>query len=126
MPVAGLAPYDETNVFARILRGELPCRKIYEDEFALAFEDIHPRAPVHVLIIPKTPHVSLADFTATASPAQITGFFQAVGRVAKQLGLEPDGYRVLANMGANGHQEVPHFHMHLFGGRPLGPMLVEY
>ena len=126
MPVSGLGPYDQANVFARILRGELPCNRVYEDDFAIAFHDIAPRAPVHVLVIPKTPHVSLADFTASATPGQIAGFFAAVGRVAKQLGLEEAGYRILANMGANGHQEVPHFHVHIFGGRPLGPMLVEY
>jgi diadenosine tetraphosphate (Ap4A) HIT family hydrolase len=125
MPVSGLGPYDPSNIFARILRGELPCTRLYEDEFALAFPDINPRAQIHVLVIPKTPHVSLADFTATASPAQIAGFFAAVGAVARQLNLEQAGYRILANMGANGHQEVPHFHVHLFGGHPLGPMLVE-
>jgi len=125
MPVSGLGPYDDTNVFASILRGELPCKRVYEDDFALAFHDIHPRAPVHVLVIPKTPHVSLADFSASATPAQIAGFFAAVGAVAKQLNLEQPGYRILANMGAHGHQEVPHFHVHIFGGRPLGPMLLE-
>jgi histidine triad (HIT) family protein len=125
MPVSGLGPYDDTNIFARILRGEIPCKKVYEDDFALAFHDINPQAPVHVLVIPKTPHVSLADFTATATPEQIAGFFRAVGQVAKQLDLEAPGYRVLANMGAHGHQEVPHFHMHIFGGHPLGPMLLN-
>ena len=126
MPVSGLGPYDDANIFARILRGELPCKRVYEDDFALAFHDIHPRAPIHVLVIPKSPYVSLADFTTKATPEQIAGFFAAVGRVAKQLGLEDPGYRILANMGAHGHQEVPHFHVHIFGGRPLGPMLVEY
>jgi diadenosine tetraphosphate (Ap4A) HIT family hydrolase len=126
MPVSGLGPYDDTNIFARILRGELPCKRVYEDDVALAFHDIHPRAPIHVLVIPKTPHVSLADFTASATPEQIAGFFAAVGRVAKQLNLEEPGYRILANMGPHGHQEVPHFHVHIFGGRPLGPMLVEF
>ena len=126
MPVSGLGPYDDANIFARILRGELPCKRVYEDNFALAFHDIHPRAPIHVLVIPKSPYVSLADFTTKATPEQIAGFFAAVGRVAKQLGLEDPGYRILANMGAHGHQEVPHFHVHIFGGRPLGPMLVEY
>jgi diadenosine tetraphosphate (Ap4A) HIT family hydrolase len=125
MPVSGLGPYDDSNIFARILRGELPCKRVYEDDFALAFHDIHPRAPVHVLVIPKTPHVSLADFTASATPAQIAGFFAAVGAVARQLNLEQPGYRILANMGAHGHQEVPHFHVHIFAGRPLGPMLLE-
>ena len=117
--------YDPSNIFARILRGEVPCTRVYEDEFALAFNDIHPRAPVHVLVIPKTRHVSLADFASAATPAQIAGFFAAVARVAKSQGLEESGYRILANMGAHGHQEVPHFHVHIFGGRPLGPMLVE-
>ncbi len=123
MPVPGLGPYDSNNVFARILRGELPCKRVYENDHALAFHDINPQAPVHVLVIPKTPHVSLADFTASAPPEQIAGFFAAVGHVAKMLGLEQPGYRILANMGAHGHQEVPHFHVHIFGGRPLGPML---
>jgi diadenosine tetraphosphate (Ap4A) HIT family hydrolase len=126
MPVAGVGPYDTSNIFARILRGEIPCTRIYEDDYALAFNDIHPRAPVHVLIIPKFPCVSLADFTAQASNDQVGGFFKAVGAVARQLGLEDPGYRILANTGGHGHQEVPHFHVHLFGGRPLGPMLVAY
>jgi diadenosine tetraphosphate (Ap4A) HIT family hydrolase len=126
MPVAALAPYNETNIFARILRGEIPCKKVYEDEYALAFHDINPQAPIHVLVIPKSPHVSLADFTATADPTQIAGFFRAVGATAKALGLEENGYRILANMGPHSHQEVPHLHVHIFGGRPLGPMLVQY
>ena len=126
MPVSGLPPYDDSNIFARILRGEVPCKRLYEDEWALAFPDIAPRAPVHVLVIPKAAFVSLADFSAGGTPEQIAGFFAAVGNVARQLGLEGAGYRVLANMGGHGHQEVPHFHVHIFGGRPLGPMLVEY
>ena len=123
MAVSGLGPYDDSNIFARILRGEIPCKRVYEDDFALAFHDINPQAAVHVLVIPKTQHVSLADFTATATPEQITGFFRAVGAVAKLLDLEAPGYRILANTGAHGHQEVPHFHVHIFGGHPLGPML---
>jgi diadenosine tetraphosphate (Ap4A) HIT family hydrolase len=126
MPVPGLAPYDTSNIFARILRGEIPCKKVHEDEHALAFHDIAPRAPVHVLIIPKTQHVSFADFAAGAPPATVAGFFAAVAKVAKQLGLEDSGYRILSNMGHDAHQEVPHFHVHLFGGRPLGPMLLEH
>jgi len=125
MPVSGLGLYDTNNVFARILRGEIPCRKVYEDGHALAFHDISPRAPVHVLVIPKTPHVSLADFAATAPPENIAGFFKAVAKVAQILGLDSPGYRVLANIGEDAHQEVPHFHIHIFGGRPLGPMLLE-
>jgi histidine triad (HIT) family protein len=123
MPVSGLPPYDATNIFARILRGEIPARKIFENEFAVAFHDIAPQAPVHVLVIPKGDYVSFADFSATASDAEIAGFFRAVGSVAKDLGLEAPGYRLLANMGEHSGQEVPHFHVHLFGGRPLGRML---
>jgi diadenosine tetraphosphate (Ap4A) HIT family hydrolase len=123
MPVPGLGPYDDQNIFARILRGQIPSRKVFEDEWALAFHDIAPQAPVHVLVIPKGRYVSLADFTASASDAEIAGFFRAVGAVARQLDLETPGYRVLANMGEHGGQEVPHFHVHLFGGRPLGRMV---
>jgi diadenosine tetraphosphate (Ap4A) HIT family hydrolase len=123
MPVNGLGEYDDQNVFARILRGEIPCRKAYEDEWALAFHDIRPQAPVHVLVVPKGRYVSLSDFTARASEAEISGFFRAVGTTARELGLEEPGYRMLTNMGVHGHQEVPHFHVHIFGGRPLGRML---
>lgn len=125
MPVNGRGPYDDQNVFAKILRRELPARFVYEDEWAVAFHDIAPRAPVHVLVIPRGPYVSLADFTARGSPEEIAGLFRAVGAVARQLGLEDPGYRILANMGVHGGQEVPHMHVHLFGGRPLGPMLVD-
>jgi histidine triad (HIT) family protein len=115
--------YDPSNVFARILRGEIPCKKVHEDEFALAFHDINPLAPVHVLVIPKGSYVSMADFTATASPEEVAGLFRAVGKVAELLGLVEGGYRILANTGANAHQEVPHLHVHVFAGAPLGPML---
>jgi len=125
MPVAGLGTYDTTNIFARILRGEIPCRKVFEDDFSLAFHDINPQAPVHVLVIPKGAYISLADFTAQASAAEVEGFFRAVGRVARELELDDAGYRILANMGVNAHQEVPHFHVHIFGGRALGPMLAR-
>ncbi len=125
MPVSGLGPYDDTNIFARILRGEIPSRRVYEDEFAVAFHDIAPQAPIHVLVIPRGRYVSLADFSATGTAAELAGFFRAVGHVARQLGLEPEGYRVLANMGERAGQEVPHFHVHIFGGRPLGPMLAQ-
>jgi len=124
-----MAAYDPDNIFARILRGEIPCRKVYEDEHALAFHDIHPQAPTHVLIIPKGAYVSFDDFSRQASAAEIVGFTRAVGAVARQLGLAPEGetggYRLLANTGANGGQEVPHFHVHLFGGRPLGRMIAK-
>ena len=115
--------YDPQNVFARILRGEIPCKKVYEDDWALAFHDINPLAPVHVLVIPKGAYVSMADFSAGASDAELTGFFRAVGKVARDLGLEEGGYRMLTNTGAAAHQEVPHLHVHLFAGAPLGPML---
>ena len=115
--------YDPNNVFATILRGGIPCKKVYEDAFVLAFRDINAQAPTHVLVIPKGAYVSLADFSANAPSDEIAGFFRAVGKIAKQLGVEEDGYRVLANAGANAHQEVPHFHVHIFGGRKLGPML---
>ncbi len=123
MPVSGLRPYDATNIFARIIRGEIPCKKIFENDAALAFHDINPQAPLHVLIIPKGDYVSFADFTAAATDAEIAGFFRAVGTVAKELGLEAPGYRLLANMGEHAGQEVAHFHVHLFGGRPLGRMI---
>jgi diadenosine tetraphosphate (Ap4A) HIT family hydrolase len=115
--------YDENNIFAKILRGEIPCNKVYEDDHVLAFHDIQPQTKVHVLIIPKGAYVSFADFSQQASEAEITGFFRTAGKIAKDLGIEDDGYRVLANTGLHGHQEVPHFHLHLFGGQPLGRMI---
>ena len=115
--------YDRDNVFARILRGELPCNKIYEDDHALAFHDIAPQAPVHALVIPRGAYVSMADFAAQASEAEIAGLFRAVGAVARELGIEESGYRVLANHGPDSHQEVMHLHIHIFAGKPLGPML---
>lgn len=117
--------YDENNIFAKILRGEIPCKKVYEDDFALAFHDINPQAPIHVLVIPKGPYVSMADFTAHAPDALVVGFMRAVGKTAEALDLVESGYRTLANAGTNSHQEVPHLHIHIFGGRPLGPMLVK-
>ncbi|MDR6293708.1 diadenosine tetraphosphate (Ap4A) HIT family hydrolase [Inquilinus ginsengisoli] len=115
--------YDPGNVFARILRGELPCKKAYEDEHVLAFHDISPRAPVHVLVIPKGAYVSMDDFSDRASDAEIAALTRAVGRIARDLGLAQPGYRILSNIGGDGHQEVPHLHIHIFGGRPLGRML---
>ncbi len=115
--------YDRDNVFARILRGELPCTKVYEDEHVLAFRDIKPQAPTHIVIIPKGEYVSVDDFSANASEAELAAFIRAIGRVARQEGVVAGGYRILANHGAAAHQEVPHFHLHLFGGRNLGPML---
>lgn len=118
-----MSGYDDDNIFARILRGEIPCDKVYEDDFALAFHDIAPQAPTHVLVIPKGRWVSNDDFTARASDAEIVGFWRAVGAVARQLGADGPGYRILANHGPDSHQEVPHFHVHIFSGRRLGPML---
>ena len=123
MPIDATAPYDEDNIFARILRGEIPSKAVYEDEYALAFHDINPAAPVHILVIPKGQYVSWDDFSARAGEAEIAGFVRAVGHVAREQGLVAPGYRLLANVGRHAGQEVPHLHVHLFGGGPLGPML---
>ena len=123
MPIDATLPYDDQNVFAKILRGEIPAKKVYEDEWSFAFHDIAPQAPVHILVIPKGAWVSWDDFSATASAEEIAGFVRAVGHVAREQGLVAPGYRLLANIGAHGHQEVPHLHVHLFGGRQLGAML---
>jgi diadenosine tetraphosphate (Ap4A) HIT family hydrolase len=123
VPIDATAPYDPNNIFARILRGELPCKKVYEDEHALAFHDINPQAPVHILVIPKGAFVAWDDFTRKASDAEIAGFIRAVGQVARDAGLVEPGYRLLANAGVHGHQEVPHLHVHIFGGRQFRLML---
>ena len=115
--------YDRSNIFARILRGEVPCKRVYEDAYALAFHDINPLAPVHVLVVPKGEYVSMDDFSAAAPAEAIAGFFRAVGETARRLKVAESGYRLLANTGAHGNQEVPHFHVHIFAGAPLGPML---
>jgi diadenosine tetraphosphate (Ap4A) HIT family hydrolase len=115
--------YDRSNVFARILRGELPCRKVYEDGHVLAFHDIHPQTPTHIVLIPKGEYISVDDFSEKASEAELAAFLRAIGRIARQEGVSEGGYRILANHGVAAHQEVPHFHLHLFGGRDLGPML---
>ena len=125
MPIDATQPYDDGNTFARILRGEIPASKVYDDEHALAFHDINAQAPVHILVIPKGAYVSWDDFSARAADAEIAGFVRAVGRVARDQGLVPPGYRLLANVGANSGQEVAHLHVHIFGGRPLGPMLAR-
>jgi diadenosine tetraphosphate (Ap4A) HIT family hydrolase len=123
MSVNAIQPYDPNNIFARILRDEIPSRRVYEDDYAIAFHDIAPLAPVHILVIPKGAYMSWDDFTAQASDAEIAGFMRAVGAVARAHGLVEPGYRLLANTGGHAGQEVPHLHVHLFGGRPLGPML---
>lgn len=125
MPIDATQPYDDSNIFARILRGEIPSKKVYEDEHVLAFHDINPLAPTHILVIPKGPYVSWDDFSERASDEEIGAFVRAVGRIAREHGLVADGYRLLANVGPNSGQEVPHLHVHIFGGRPLGPMLAR-
>jgi histidine triad (HIT) family protein len=125
MPIDATLPYDNQNVFAKILRGEIPSKTVYEDEHALAFHDIVPQAPQHLLVIPKGAYVSWDDFSARAPDAEIAGFVRAVGHVARAAGMVTDGYRLLANIGADGGQEVPHLHVHIFAGQPLGPMLAR-
>jgi histidine triad (HIT) family protein len=123
MPIDATQPYDDQNIFAKILRGEIPSNRVYDDDFAIAFHDINPQAPTHLLVIPKGAYVSWDDFSARAGDAEIAGFIRAVGAVARAAGLVEPGYRLLANIGQHGHQEVPHLHVHVFGGRSLGPML---
>jgi diadenosine tetraphosphate (Ap4A) HIT family hydrolase len=115
--------YDPGNIFAKILNGGIPCDKVYEDDHVLAFNDINPRRPIHVLVIPKGPYVSHDDFAANASDAEIAAFTRAVGEIARERGIHESGYRLIANTGANGGQEVPHYHVHLIGGAPVGPMV---
>jgi len=125
MPIDATRPYDDTNVFARILRAEIPTTFVYEDEWAVAFHDIAPQAATHILVIPRGPYVSWDDFSARASADEIAGFVRAVGTVARSRGLVATGYRLLANTGGDGGQEVPHLHVHLFGGEPLGRMIAR-
>jgi diadenosine tetraphosphate (Ap4A) HIT family hydrolase len=125
MPIDATRPYDDSNIFARILRGEIPSRTVYEDDHALAFHDIAPAAPVHILVIPKGAYVSWDDFSERGSAEEIAGFVRAVGKVARDQGLVEPGYRLLANVGRDSGQEVPHLHVHIFGGRALGPMLAR-
>ncbi len=116
--------YDDNNIFARIIRGEIPCHKVFEDEYTLAFKDISPKAPVHILVIPKGRYLSFDDFSRYATDEEIASLIRALGEVAREQGIDASGYRILSNIGAHGGQEVPHFHMHLCGGRPLGPVSV--
>lgn len=125
MPIDATKPYDDNNIFARILRGEIPSKPVYEDEHALAFHDINPQAPVHILVIPKGRYVSWDDFAERGAAEEIAGFVRAVGHVAREQGLVAPGYRLLANVGSSSGQEVPHLHVHIFGGRGLGPMLAR-
>ena len=125
MPIDPTKPYDDSNIFAKILRGELPAKKVYEDDWALAFHDLNPLAPVHILVIPKGAYVSWDDFSEKGSAEEIAGFVRAVGKVARDQQLVVQGYRLLANTGKRAGQEVPHLHVHIFGGQPLGPMLAR-
>ena len=115
--------YDDQNTFARILRGEIPCDKVYENDHALAFRDIAPLAPVHVLVIPKGRYVAYDDFAAEATAAELADFMRALGAVARKLGVTAKGSRILSNQGVDGRQEIPHFHVHLFAGKNLGRMI---
>ena len=125
MPIDAKMPYDASNIFARILRGEVPAKMVLESEHSLAFHDINPLAPIHVLVIPRGAYVSWDDFAATASDAEIADFTRTIGKVAAQVGADQQGYRLLSNIGKRGGQEVPHLHVHLFGGAPLGAMLAK-
>lgn len=115
--------YDPSNVFAKILRGEIPCDKVYEDEGVLAFKDINPQAPIHILVVPKRAYESMDDFTREASDAEIAALFRAVAKIARDQGLDTSGWRMIANIGPDSGQEVPHLHIHVCGGRPLGRMI---
>ncbi|HVA13859.1 MAG TPA: histidine triad nucleotide-binding protein [Stellaceae bacterium] len=115
--------YDPNNIFARILRGEIPCKKVFENRHVLAFHDVNPQAPLHILVIPKGAYVSMDDFATTASDEEIAAFVRAIGEIARAEGVADSGYRMLSNHGKDGHQEVPHLHVHIFGKKPLGRML---
>ncbi len=125
MPIDATRPYDDQNIFAKILRGEIPNRTVYEDDHVLAFHDINPQAPHHILVIPKGAYVSWDDFSTRASDAEIAGFVRAVGHVAREAGLVEPGYRLLANIGMDGGQEIAHLHIHIFAGKSLGPMIAR-
>ena len=125
MPIDAKQPYDPGNIFARILRGELPAKTVLESEHSLAFHDINPLSPTHILVIPKGSYVSWDDFSEKATDAEIAAYVRAVGKIARDEGLVAQGYRVLANIGLRGGQEVPHLHTHIFGGIALGPMLAR-
>ena len=125
MPIDPTLPYDDDNIFAKILRDEIPSKRVYEDEWAIAFHDINPQASIHILVVPRGKYVSWDDFSAKAPAEEIAGFVRAVGKIAREHGLVEPGYRLLANVGAHGGQEVPHLHVHIFGGQPLGPMIAR-
>ena len=120
--------YDDNNIFAKILRGEIPCKKIYEDDYILSFHDINPQKKIHALVIPKGKYIDLDDFNAKASDKEIVGLIKGISIVAKKLDISVDtgkGYRALTNISENGGQEVPHLHVHLFGGERVGRMVSD-
>ena len=125
MPIDSRQPYDDGNIFAKILRGEIPAKTVMESEHSLAFHDINPLTPIHVLVIPRGRYVCWDDFSATAGDGEIADFTRTIGAVAKAVGADAQGYRLLCNTGKRGGQEVPHLHVHVFGGAPLGPMLAR-
>lgn len=116
--------YNKNNIFARILRKELPADIVYEDDYVLAFHDVNPKAPVHILVIPKGEYVSFFDFSGHASPEEMAALNKAIHQIVRSFDLQKKGFRILSNCGADGGQEVPHFHVHVFGGRSLGPMII--
>lgn len=115
--------YDSTNVFAKILKGQIPCQKVYESEDVLAFYDLYPKTPIHVLVIPKGPYCDFTHFCQSAPKSEVAEFFSHVAAIVKELGLPEKGYRLIVNAGAHGGQEVPHFHVHILAGKPIGPMV---
>ena len=115
--------YDENNIFAKILRSEIDCKKINENDYTLAFFDINPQAPIHILIIPKNPYVNMYDFNKNASSAEILGFWELVNDIIDHQGINNNGFRIISNTGKDGNQDVPHFHLHLLGGKNLGRMI---
>lgn len=118
--------YDPSNIFSKILKGDIPCRKIHEDDFVLAFHDIHPKASIHALVIPKGAYVNASDFHQKAGVEEIAGYYKGLEKVVDLLDLKDGGYRILSNCGNYAGQEVPHYHSHIFGGQPLGPMLCHH
>ena len=126
MGIDATLPYDDGNIFAKILRDEIPSKRVYEDDFAIAFHDINPQAPTHIVVIPRGRYVSWDDFSTTASDTEIAGFVRAVGTVARAAGLVEPGYRLLANTGPDSAQTIAHLHVHIMAGKPLGPLLADW
>jgi histidine triad (HIT) family protein len=125
MTVDATQPYDDANIFAKLVRGEIPARRVYEDDHSIVFHDIAPWAPVHLLAVPKGRYVSWDDFSANATAEEIVSFTRAIGQAARDAGLVERGYRLIANTGLDSHAEVPHLHVHILAGRALGPMLAQ-